>query len=225
MRITLVLGLTTLLMACGGKTLEVGPADDSGTGSDTASDSAATDSGVPVDWTSCTGPGQCALIAKTCCGSCGSPTTADMFAVRKGNESKYRDMVCGPVPPGCPECAPYIADDSLQAWCQFGGGSGGGGAPAGKCTAIDVRTETVSACATDDDCILRHSSCCEPCEERRDDLVALGRSSVEAYRSKVCVGDETCYRCMSRYPVDARARCEPKTKHCVVEWLDMAGGG
>lgn len=225
MRLIFALALSTLLLGCGGKTLVgVDPTDDAATSTDVAGDSAAGDSGVPSNWTRCTGAGQCALVAKTCCGSCGAPTTADMAAVRKGNESVYRDLVCGPTPPPCPECAPYIADDSLQAWCVFGGG-GGGGTPAGRCTAIDVRTERVSACATDADCVLRHSSCCEPCEERRDDLVALNPSSIEAYRGNVCVGDEACYRCASRYPVDARARCDSATRHCVVDWVDVAGGG
>lgn len=220
MRLSILLGLSTLLLACGGKTLEVDPGFDSGT----VDDAATTDTAPDLAW--CLGAGDCSLLPKTCCGSCSTPTVADMVAVRKGNESKYRDLVCGPTPPACPECAPYIADDSLQAWCIFGSGGGsGGGAPAGRCTAVDVRKEPVSACSTDTDCMLRHSSCCEPCDARRDDLVALSRSSIDAYRSKVCTGTETCSRCMTSYPSDALARCDTVTRHCVVEWVDTAAGG
>lgn len=212
---------SVLLVACGGKTLDEGePTTDAGVDA-----APTTDSGISADWTSCTGPGQCAVVAKTCCGACSGPSLANSVALRTGFESKYRDSVCGPVPPGCPECAPFIADDSIQAWCQFGAAGGGGGAPAGKCTVVDVRTESVSACTTDADCMLRHSSCCEPCEERRDDLVALTPAGLEAYRSKVCVGDETCSRCASRYPFDARARCDAATRHCVVDWVDAPTGG
>lgn len=212
MRLPLVLSFSLLVVACGGKTLESGVDDDDGT--DASSDGAITDTGVPADWTSCSGAGQCALIARTCCGSCATPTVSDMVAVHTGYESKYRDKVCGPTPPACPDCAPYIADDSLQAWCV-----------AGRCTAIDVRKESVSSCTTDSDCMLRHSGCCESCEGRRDDLVALSKASIGDYRAKVCVGDEACPRCMPDYPTDAMARCDIATKHCVVDWVALPGGG
>lgn len=209
-RSTLIFLCLTFL-GCGGKTLQEEPAD-GGT-----SDAPSSDTGLPVDWTSCSGPGQCVITARTCCGTCGEPTLGDMTAVRADRESSYRTSVCGTEPVACPGCASMKLDDSLQAWCLLGPS---GSAPPGKCTAVDVRTEPVSACATDADCILRHSSCCEPCDERRDDLVALARGSIEAYRSKVCVGDEACSRCMSRYPADAIARCDAVKKHCVVTWVD-----
>jgi hypothetical protein len=114
--------------------------------------------------------------------------------------------VCGPEPVGCPACAPLIADHSVQAWCV-----------ASKCDAIDVRKLPLSACATDADCVLRHSPCCEPCEDSPHDLVALNPTQVEAYRKNVCVGDEACPRCASRYPADTFAVCDPATKHCRVK--------
>lgn len=185
--------------ACGGKTLDVGDepdaAADTGGGGDTA-----------PDLTKCTGPNTCSLVPTTCCGSCSQPTTENMTAVTKGLEGEHSKRVCGGGAVACPECAPLIPDDSVQAWCV-----------ASRCKAVDVRKEPVSACATDADCILRHSPCCEPCEENPYDLVALNQTQIEAYRKNVCSGDETCYRCAARYPADAFAVCDPATKHCRVK--------
>jgi len=204
MRSTALL-LGVLLVACGGKTLDVGEDNDAAT-TDTgsASDSGNTDSGR--DLAKCTGPNTCSLVPTTCCGSCSQPTTENMTAVTKGLEGEHTRLVCGDGPVGCPACAPLIADGSVQAWCV-----------ASRCKAIDVRKEPVSVCATDADCRLRHAPCCEPCEENPYDLVALNPAQIDAYRKSVCTGDEACSRCLSRYPADTFAVCDPVTKHCRVK--------
>lgn len=218
MRAFAFLFVTALASACGGRTV------DESTASDASADGSA-DAVVDAapNLVTCTGPGQCALVPVTCCGTCSVPALADYTAVHERKTAEHFARVCGPEPVACPGCAPMKLDDSLQAWCRFPSGGGGGGRPAGTCTAIDVREEPVSACATDADCVLRHSPCCEPCDEVREDLVALTPSSIEAYRRAVCVGDEACPRCASRYPADARAMCNPTTKHCEVAWVDFGG--
>lgn len=209
-----------LLAGCGAKTAESSPGDDAG--ADGGPDGA-TDSGIDAgeDLTFCTGPGQCAVTPITCCGTCSAPTLGDTKAVRKDKLAVDRSLVCGPTPPPCPGCAVLKLDDSIQAVCRFGGGGGGGGAPAGKCTAIDVRKEPVSACETDADCMLRASSCCDVCAPTRDQIIALASTAVPAWRAQVCVGDEVCPRCISVPPPGIAAQCDPATKHCrVVDLLD-----
>lgn len=195
-----------LTAACGGKTFDGTPDPDAATDSASTSDTALATDGGTADLTRCTGPNTCSLLPKSCCGGCGPLTTDTMTAVTRGMESKYTSSVCGPTPVGCPECAPAIYDGSIQAWCV---GS--------RCAAVDVRKESVSVCASDADCTLRHSPCCEPCDDDPFDLIALNRTQISAYRAQVCVGDETCSKCLSRYPADTTAVCDPATKHCRVK--------
>ncbi|MBK7396505.1 MAG: hypothetical protein IPJ34_09455 [Myxococcales bacterium] len=216
---TLVLALA-FLVGCGAKTSETNP-DDGGTdgGSDTPTSDTAID--VGVDLTFCTGAGQCAVTPITCCGTCSSPTLGDTKAVRKDKVAIDRSLTCGPTPPPCPGCAVMKLDDSIQAVCRFGGGGGGGGAPAGRCTAIDVRTEPVSACETDTDCVLRSSGCCDECAPTRDQIIAINTKAIPSWRAEVCVGDEVCSRCLTKPPPGIAATCDPATKHCrVVDLLD-----
>jgi hypothetical protein len=199
---SLSLALGVLLLACpacGGKTIDIvdepDAASDTGNVADTAPDSR-----------KCTGPNTCSLVPTTCCGTCSQPTTENMTAVTKGLEGEYSKLVCGDGPVACPACAPLIPDNSVQAWCVDS-----------RCKAIDVRKEPVSVCSTDADCMLRHSPCCEPCDENPYDLVALNKTQIEAYRKNVCTGDETCWKCAARYPADSFAVCDPATKHCRVK--------
>jgi hypothetical protein len=198
----LLLGI--LLMACGGKTLDVDEVSDAASDTGGSSDSGAAD--TARDLAKCTGPNTCSLVPTTCCGTCSQPTTENMTAVTRGLEAEHSKLVCGDGPVGCPACAPLIPDGSVQAWCV-----------ASRCKPIDVRKEPVSTCATDADCMLRHAPCCEPCDESPYDLVALNPTKVEAYRASVCAGDETCSKCLSRYPADTVAVCDPATKHCRVK--------
>ncbi len=223
MRGWVLLVLGTLAAGCGGKTVD--DADPSDASGDAVADGGAdaTPDAPEPSLVTCTGPGQCALVSVTCCGTCSVPTLADYTAVHRDQTAKHYARVCGPEPFGCPPCVPIENDDSLQAWCRFSTSSGGGGRPAGTCTAVDVREEPVSACETDADCVLRHSPCCEPCEATRDDLVALNPASMDAYRREVCAGGEGCPKCATSYPSDARASCNPKTKHCEVTWRLVGG--
>lgn len=199
---SLLLGF--MLVACGGKTFEdVGGHGDAAVDTFTPSDNGLPDA---PDLRACNGTNECSLVPTTCCGTCSQPTTENMTAVTKGRETEWSKSVCGPEPVGCPACAPVIPDGSIQARCV-----------AKRCTAIDVRKEPVSACASDADCQLRYKDCCEGCDVNLFDLVALNSSKVNDYRNEVCVGDEACPRCSAAYPPEAKAVCDLATKHCRVK--------
>jgi hypothetical protein len=167
--------------------------------------------GGSVDLTSCTGPGKCSLVPKTCCGNpCGAPTPATYESVTKGSEGAHHNLVCGSSPPECPAygCPAPLPEASVMALCR---------GTTLRCEAVDIREDPVSACATDDDCVLHYSSCCQPCEAPLTDLVALAKTQIESFRKYVCVGDEVCSKCMTYYPAGMTAYCEPATKHCGVK--------
>ena len=197
------------LVGCGGRAFDDVATPTDGAVSDTSpsldTGSGSSDSS-PTDLTSCTGPNTCSLLPKSCCGGCSGPSVDNMTAVTRGREAEYSKSVCGPDPVGCPECAPAIFDGSVQAWCIKA-----------KCRAIDVRKESVAVCNSDADCMLRHAPCCEGCDENPFDLVALNKAQTSGYRASVCSGDETCSKCLVRYPADASAVCDPATKHCRVK--------
>jgi hypothetical protein len=191
---------------CGGNVVATPDPSPTDGGADSAFDTSPPP--LPPEYTACSGPGGCSLVAKTCCGVCGEATVSDMVGVTKTKEGAYRGAVCGMPPPPCPGCASLIRDGSLMALCR-------GASP--RCEAVDIRADPVSVCATDTDCVLQYNTCCQPCEVRSTELIALSTSQIEAFRKYVCVGDEVCSRCATPYPAGATAYCDPATKHCRVK--------
>ncbi len=214
----LTLILVATLVGCGGKTDDTGTTTDGGA-TDASSDGAVVDApgvdttpsvdGTPVvdtggdDPTKCDGPGDCIVVPRTCCGFCGVASATDMIAVEPSHASSYRSSVCGPGT-GCPDCAGRN-DPFLQGFCVTG-----------HCKAVDLHTDAMTGCATDDDCQLRYAACCEPCGAPSDGLLALRKDAVSTYRGLVCAPDATCPKCATSYPPGAKAVCDPPTKHCVV---------
>ena len=186
--------------ACGGKT-DTTPAGDSGL-VDASSDGKPGGDTAP-DFGKCTGPGACELVSRSCCGTCGAPTLADVIAIDRSEDSAYRSSICGPDPVGCPACAGR-PNPNLQATCE-----------SGNCAVLDVRADAISACASDDDCQLRYADCCEACGAPAFGLIALRKDRAADYRAKVCAADVACPKCAVSYPASARAQCDA-TKHCVV---------
>lgn len=83
------------------------------------------------------------------------------------------------------------------------------------CTAIDVRTDELSACTSDTDCKLRWGSgCCEDCAAAGpEELTAVG-NKVD-FASAIC-GNELPPCCApAPYPPNAEAVC--KANHCAVQ--------
>jgi hypothetical protein len=59
----------------------------------------------------------------------------------------------------------------------------------------------VSACATDDDCQLRATGCCESCVPMANDLLALAKSKVADYVAQICApGSGACPPVRSHVP-------------------------
>jgi hypothetical protein len=217
-RSALVLALPFVLLACGGKTDDGG----SGTYGDASSDVSADVSidttpipdvakdapsdGSPGDLAACTGGGQCELASPGCCGApCGVPKLSDYVGIHKGNESAYKSLTCAdPGGTPCPGCA-VRPDPNLTAFCI-----------GTRCTAIDVRTDPVSACKTDADCRLRYAPCCECGASDPHELIALAVSQASAYMNQVCDPSETCAKCATAYPASEKAICDAATGHCMV---------
>jgi len=186
------LALALVLSACGGKTSE---------GAD-----ASVESGAPVDIFACTGPGTCGVRPKACCTRC-NPTIDDAEAIAIGYAEARRTELCGgDARPVCAKCQWFPPPQDVAAVCE-----------SGRCALLDLHASELSSCASDADCVVRDSPCCESCAPSfGSDLLALRRDRVPAYQALVCVPGTTCPDCVPRYPKGATAVCDA-TKHCAVK--------
>lgn len=207
-------GLVSALAGCGGRFMDESPGE-VGVEVDGAVDGDGATIDATPDLTACTGPGQCVLVPTGCCEACTRPTLDNQRAVRAERRALDRSLTCGPTPPTCPTCPSVVYDGSIQAVCR----SPDGAAP--RCVAIDVRTEPLSACRTDDDCMLRTAGCCAECpppgsRPPHANVIALARAAGPAYRALVCREGETCFlgpECEYRHPA-VHAVCDVETNHC-----------
>jgi hypothetical protein len=193
----------TLLTACGG-TVTPETSTDGGTKADSSSTDTSTTTDSGFDRT-CSMPGMCTLVPASCCGSCGVATKTDQIAIPRDKASEYRTLACtadgGGI--GCPACAGF-PDPELQAFCR-----------AGTCVPIFVPSDSVSACAKDDDCELVSGVCCGVCEGERS-LVAVAKTKAGEFTSQICDPRADCAPCAIPTPYKSTARCDPATKHCVI---------
>jgi len=198
-----------VFVACGGSTAPV--SGDAGT-------DATTDGSPSPDLFACGAAGECDIRAQSCCGSCGSPTPADMIAVNWQKGSAYGASVCPPNS-GCPACF-NEPDPNLAPVCR-----------SKACKAVDVRVdEALSACKVDQDCRIRFPGCCEGCTGTAPEkLIALSTTGFAEYVANQChPGASGCPKCAIQYPAGYEARCNPTTLHCEVgklTGLDGGGGG
>lgn len=146
------------------------------------------------DWRACTDQGQCRFASNTCCDACGVPTLGDLDAIRIGREGAHFAEVCATPDPACPDCVMLNAPPHLIATCA-----------AGACAGIDVRTGPLSDCATDSDCRVRTTSCCECGGEAR--YIAIASSAESAYAALVCPAGTGCPECAPVYPATLIPRC------------------
>ena len=78
----------------------------------------------------------------------------------------------------------------------------------GVCLAVDIRAHQASACASDDDCRLRVTGCCECGGSTASwDLIAIAQNGEPAYQSLVCDPEQGCDDCAPVYPTDTEAYC------------------
>ena len=102
---------------------------------DTASECSVGDAG-PLR--ACVVPTDCAVVAESCCGTCGLATPDDMIGILGDRSSTYHADVCAGMT--CTACRRQ-RDSALVATCD-----------AGTCQAVDLHTSTITACTSDADC-------------------------------------------------------------------------
>jgi hypothetical protein len=184
-----------VVAACGSRTLDNGGASDASTdGADAYG-----------DFSKCDATTVCMLATPGCCGTCGPVTLASYVAIDASQASAFHSATC-PAPEPCPNCA-TIPDPNYLAACR-----------SGECTAIDLRNDAMSACATDADCRLRWGGECCECGAAPYQLVALASASEPALDAILCAPATSCTRhCAPMpYPTDKKAVCNPTTLHCAV---------
>jgi hypothetical protein len=156
-------------------------------------------SGSPESWSACVAPGTCTFVRRACC-FCGTPERCDVYAVSVAEATALETSIC-PESPNCPEC-----DEDTNPWLHpF--------CVSGRCAPVDVRTDDISACASDDECVARTMDCCDDCEGVRPNI-AMRKDRVAEFRAQIC-GKTKCAMCGKPPPL-RRAACDPVRKHCVV---------
>ncbi|MBI5533273.1 MAG: hypothetical protein HY898_11190 [Deltaproteobacteria bacterium] len=239
-RTLLLLGLATIVLAaaCGGKT-ETGPAESAGgsagkagsggtagtagnggSGGTTPSGGSGGAAGIGgaagsggSTWAACKEPINCTLVSTDCCHTeCFEASLSEFAALNSVHVQEFLDSKCTPPPP-CPGF--YCPEPDHQTWvrtaAQFATTC-----TAGTCTAFDIRTSDLSACTTQNDCVLRWGTgCCPSCSASNNSLVAVS-SKAPLYETLCGNVDVDC--CPSPpFPANAVAMCGSKG-HCEVVW-------
>ena len=165
----------------------------------------------PAPYLACGEPTDCVLASDQCCGPC-ERTLENTDAVNRDRLQEYFDydtecagIDCAP----CPEPVPDPLAPRLFATC---GADGTGD----LCRAFDVRTDPVSACETDADCVVRAPECCE-CGGSTDpeSLIAIRADAGGRFMQLVCPAEGACAGCLPIYPPEASAYCAADG-HCAV---------
>jgi hypothetical protein len=159
-------------------------------------------------WAKCGAPGDCTLAANSCCGTCGVPGLADVDAIHKGQNSAHFSDVCKEPDPLCPDCLSGINPD-LLAVCALG---------LGQCTAVEVSKSPLSACKSDDDCLLRATKCCACGQISETSLVAISKAQEPSYLSELGCSLVDCGPCQTppTPPPGHAALCNLSTGHCAI---------
>jgi hypothetical protein len=180
-----------IVVACGGATVA------------TSADGGSTD-----DEQECGALFECALVHTRCCGCGETASEVAAIAVRKlvGRSDQCAGVACAP----CPEPPTPFTRNQFVAACRLD-----------RCAVEDVRTNDLSACADDGDCVLDIAGCCA-CGP--SPLVALHRSQLGVYRQLACTAmTGACPPCVPPPPTEWEAYCAP-TKHCAGRPAAMDGG-
>ena len=147
----------------------------------------------------CRAPGECTLLAATCCGGCDQATDQSLVAVNRSAVEAYAhvkgcDAVdCAPCPPvGEPE----RTRQNFVAACQQG-----------LCSVVDIRSTDLTACKLASDCRLRDGAeCCEGCDGQG--IVAVNRSADADLAKLVCsVPPQGCPPCVPPPLTGLRESC------------------
>ena len=172
---------------------------------DTGSDAAA-DTGPP-SWAACEVNSQCTLAANTCCGVCGQAELGDVDPINMEGWEAHYDSVCDDPDPNCPGC-PSMVNPWIGATCALG-----------TCAEFDLRAERITACTSDDECVLRTTGCCEcGADTNPAALIAIRGDAVADYTSMVCDPESTCPGCDPEYPGWVEPACNDEGR-CYVYYL------
>ena len=163
-------------------------------------------------WSLCQKPGECLVAPASCCGSCGAPTPADKDGVNKTKIGEHQAAVCPP-DGGCPACFMETSKDLLGV-CRTG-----------SCSAIEISKDTISACATDADCVLRTPGDCCNCggATEKSAYVAVSTAGMTEYLANACADQSGVCGCPAPPPPKFKAQCGA-TKHCEVVAVTPAVG-
>jgi hypothetical protein len=181
--------------ACGSRTLDNGATTDASTdGADAF-----------VDVSKCDASTQCILATPGCCGTCGTVPLSSYVAIDASQASAFRAAVC-PTPEPCPNCA-TPPEPNFVAACR-----------SGVCTGIDLRTDSISACASDADCRFRWGGHCCECDASAFDLVSIASANEAELDAILCAPATGCTRHCAppAYPADKKPVCNATTHHCEV---------
>jgi hypothetical protein len=181
-------------------TTDGGASDASGSSLDASGPSVA-------EATACSGDGQCVLVQTGCCGCC----AIDYAAINR-DAGRYPEPPCNRAPPPCPPPPPDNVAPQVEPFCV-----------AGQCTPVDIRGDAISACAVDDDCMLRLPDCCGCGQGAPYQAIAIAKSKEAEYKTKICSGTESCGACTATFS-EYRVACNQSTKHCQAIALLPDGG-
>jgi hypothetical protein len=173
-------------------TSSTGGTTGSTTGSATTSGAGGGDAGV--DWSQCSGPGQCSAQLLGCCAPCGMPTVDNFAGVNPKYTDVFRAWTC-PMPTPCPRCATSI-NPYIGALCS-----------GTHCKAFDSRNvPEFSKCTTETDCRLRKGlDCCE-CGSQGP-WTAVSIDGLAALNAAVCAPMTGCADCAPIPPAGTKAVC------------------
>ena len=218
----LALGLMFSLAAC---TSSYHPLLDAGpdSASDAGVDAPTRDSGGGIpEWARCRTSLDCVVAPASCCGSCGAATEEDMVGVNRSSLLAQREEACGD-DAACPACF-MEPDPHLVATCEDS-----------ICVPQSLRfSDALADCESDDDCILRTSTCCPTCGDvGSSEVIAVPRAQRAGLYDIFC-GEEdvACDDCESTFPPQMRAVCqfdarpgeEAERRYCRVAWETESSG-
>lgn len=153
--------------------------------------------GSPAD-TSCTATIQCTLASATCCGTCSTPTLADVVAVRADEKEDYLASLCGTEPVTCPACE-GPPNPNLFAECVQG-----------TCTARDLTQHEDAACVTAGDCVVIPAACCACGAGTGNFEIVAANTSAQNFKEAMCAEASTvlCGECEWVPPEGVTATCD-----------------
>lgn len=144
----------------------------------------------------CSGHGDCHVLARTCCESCGMPEPDSLIATYSRLTSLRDVAACIGEPEGtCPACPsapnPYVSARCVEERCQL----------------VDVTEQ--ADCQTHDDCQLVSKDCCECPEDPRSGFVAMSKKTAPSF-----CGEDGCLPCTHEPDLHIGVTCNTAVGKC-----------